>query len=75
MTKLELKEFLDKYDITNAMFAQMVGKNKQTVSRWLTGISRVPSYVKFYVDTIEPILIETRLLLNKLEIKKEKDRK
>jgi DNA-binding transcriptional regulator YiaG len=39
---MTIKEYLEKYDISQAEFSRMLGVNFTTVSKWCDGSGRVP---------------------------------
>lgn len=71
MTKEELKEFLQKHKLTQGKFSQMIGRERTTVYKWLSGKLPVPYYVEIYLKNIEKDLENAAEILKKIELKKE----
>jgi len=71
MTKEELRDFLKKHNLTQIKFAQLIGKKRGTIHRWINGNSVIPPYVEFYIKNIEKDLDNAAEILKKIELKKE----
>jgi transcriptional regulator with XRE-family HTH domain len=46
---MKLKDYLKEKNINISLFAQMIGLNRATLSRYIKGIKTIPLYVKMAI--------------------------
>ena len=57
-----LKSHLDRLGLTVGRFAELIGVNRNTVGRWLSGERGIPKVVLLYLELVQPDQVNERAI-------------